>query len=215
MSHDDTTSAGLVGLMAGIHAATWGMYKDAPHEGFSRRKYLRSPVLGSVLGVLSRRLQGSIRATPPTSSCCSARSTSSSGRLRDLQDVPPGGGPVEVLHPMQFHILGRVVRTAAARLVAELALYGAACGTGHRGPGLERTAADEYGFARCADREPGRVDQRVRRRVEGCAFGGFQRSSSSAARRSPAYAAGLSYLTTTCCSNARRDRVHSGDHRNV
>jgi len=25
----------LVGLAVGLHNATWGMYKDAPHEGFS------------------------------------------------------------------------------------------------------------------------------------------------------------------------------------
>ena len=30
--------AAAVGLIAGIHTATWGMYKDAPHEGFSGRK---------------------------------------------------------------------------------------------------------------------------------------------------------------------------------
>ncbi len=24
----------VVGLLAGTHIATWGMYKDAPHEGF-------------------------------------------------------------------------------------------------------------------------------------------------------------------------------------
>ena len=27
--------AAAVGVMAGVHTATWGMYKDAPHEGFS------------------------------------------------------------------------------------------------------------------------------------------------------------------------------------
>ena len=40
----------LVGLLSGLHAASWGMYKDAPHEGFELRKYLRSPVLGAVIG---------------------------------------------------------------------------------------------------------------------------------------------------------------------
>ncbi len=37
------------GLAAGLHAATWGMYKDSLYEGFSPRKYLRSIALG--LGV--------------------------------------------------------------------------------------------------------------------------------------------------------------------
>ena len=46
-----TLLAGLgVGAAAGAHTATWGMYKDAPHEGFTWRKYARSIVLGSLLG---------------------------------------------------------------------------------------------------------------------------------------------------------------------
>ena len=44
--------AAAVGLIAGIHTATWGMYKDAPHEGFSRWKYARSPLLGAVLATV-------------------------------------------------------------------------------------------------------------------------------------------------------------------
>jgi len=28
------TIAAAVGLAAGLHAATWGAFKDAPHEGF-------------------------------------------------------------------------------------------------------------------------------------------------------------------------------------
>jgi hypothetical protein len=44
--------AALVGTLAGAHAATWGMYKDAIHEGFSRAKYSRSIILGALLGAL-------------------------------------------------------------------------------------------------------------------------------------------------------------------
>jgi hypothetical protein len=42
----------LVGLLAGAHAATWGMYKDAIHEGFTYRKYSRSIVLATAVGLL-------------------------------------------------------------------------------------------------------------------------------------------------------------------
>lgn len=41
----------LIGAGAGTHAATWGMYKDSPHEGFSWAKYLRSILLGALIGV--------------------------------------------------------------------------------------------------------------------------------------------------------------------
>lgn len=42
--------ATLIGFLAGIHTCTWGMYKDAPHEGFSWPKYFRSAIVGTVLG---------------------------------------------------------------------------------------------------------------------------------------------------------------------
>ncbi len=37
-----------VGLTAGTHVATWGMYKDSPHEGFVPRRYVRSIALAVV-----------------------------------------------------------------------------------------------------------------------------------------------------------------------
>ena len=45
--------ATLIGLLAGLHPCTWGMYKDAPHEGFSWPKYFRSAIVGSVLGAVA------------------------------------------------------------------------------------------------------------------------------------------------------------------
>lgn len=43
--------ATLVGALAGLHISTWGMYKDAPHEGFSWPKFFRSTVTGAALGL--------------------------------------------------------------------------------------------------------------------------------------------------------------------
>lgn len=113
-----TLLAALVGLLAGLHAATWGMYKDAPHEGFSRGKYARSPILGTILGVL---VQGATGLDP-----------------RRAADLVVLFGAIYVVErtvaeiyktflreedqskyfiPMQFHVFGRVVRSRAARLV--------------------------------------------------------------------------------------------------
>ncbi|MEX2570344.1 MAG: hypothetical protein WD737_03495 [Gemmatimonadota bacterium] len=44
------TIAILIGVIAGTHISTWGMYKDSMHEGFTWPKYLRSVVVGSILG---------------------------------------------------------------------------------------------------------------------------------------------------------------------
>lgn len=38
--------AAAVGLAAGLHAATWGVFKDAPHEGFHWARFIRSPAIG-------------------------------------------------------------------------------------------------------------------------------------------------------------------------
>jgi hypothetical protein len=40
----------LIGFLAGIHTSTWGMYKDAPQEGFTWLKYFRSAIVGAILG---------------------------------------------------------------------------------------------------------------------------------------------------------------------
>jgi hypothetical protein len=48
----------LVGLAAGTHAATWGMYKDSVYEGFSRTKYLRSILLAGGLAIVAERVLG-------------------------------------------------------------------------------------------------------------------------------------------------------------
>lgn len=42
-------AAGLLGLMTGLHTATWGAYKDSPFEGFKWRSFLRSVLLGAAV----------------------------------------------------------------------------------------------------------------------------------------------------------------------
>jgi hypothetical protein len=48
----------LIGAAVGAHASTWGMYKDAPHEGFTVPKYLRSLLLAALLAPLVARAFG-------------------------------------------------------------------------------------------------------------------------------------------------------------
>ncbi|HEU0052495.1 MAG TPA: hypothetical protein VFQ39_04930 [Longimicrobium sp.] len=48
----------LIALLAGAHTSSWGMYKDAPHEGFTIPKYMRSMVVAAVVGVLLARFTG-------------------------------------------------------------------------------------------------------------------------------------------------------------
>jgi hypothetical protein len=50
--------APLIGLVAGAHTSTWGMYKDAIHEGFTYPKYFRSIIVGVVIAVVLHLLTG-------------------------------------------------------------------------------------------------------------------------------------------------------------
>jgi len=54
----DVALPALVGAAAGAHAATWGMYKDAPHEGFTWPRYLRSVLVGAGVAPLVRLVLG-------------------------------------------------------------------------------------------------------------------------------------------------------------
>src|SRR6186713_1545390 len=42
-----------IGALSGLHVATWGMYKDAPHEGFTWFRYFRSPLVGLVMALIA------------------------------------------------------------------------------------------------------------------------------------------------------------------
>jgi hypothetical protein len=54
----NTVIATLIGALAGLHISTWGMYKDAPHEGFGWPKYFRSTIVGAVIGSIAVRFVG-------------------------------------------------------------------------------------------------------------------------------------------------------------
>jgi len=49
-------AAGATGLAAGIHCATWGMFKDAPFEGFTWRTYVRSPIVATLIALALTQL---------------------------------------------------------------------------------------------------------------------------------------------------------------
>jgi hypothetical protein len=49
---NEVAAAILIGLVAGAHTSTWGMYKDAVHEGFELRKYFRSILFSGTIAPL-------------------------------------------------------------------------------------------------------------------------------------------------------------------
>ncbi|RMG67610.1 MAG: hypothetical protein D6715_04370, partial [Calditrichaeota bacterium] len=46
----------IIGLLAGLHTSTWGMYKDAPYEGFTWPKYFRSTIISALVAVVVQHL---------------------------------------------------------------------------------------------------------------------------------------------------------------
>jgi hypothetical protein len=106
----------VVGLLAGAHSATWGMYKDAIYEGFTVPKYLRSVLISAVVAVVVARL--------------TALDVHRAGGLvilygltyvveRYLMEVyktflrTQDQGKYTI--PMQFHVLGEVVGSRSVR----------------------------------------------------------------------------------------------------
>jgi len=112
----NTFLAAVVGLLAGVHAATWGMYKDAPHEGFSLSKYARSPMLGLGLGVLLQALAGIEPRRPAGLVVLFGVVYAVERALAEIyKTFLREEDQAKYFIPMQFHILGRVVRNRGAR----------------------------------------------------------------------------------------------------
>lgn len=110
------------GLAVGLHCATWGMYKDAPHEGFTWTTYVRSPIVASLIAV------GLVLGTDldvTTAAGITVLFGVTYGLERACLEVYKSFFRVEEQSkytiPMQFAIRGKVVESAAARWAAAVA----------------------------------------------------------------------------------------------
>jgi hypothetical protein len=120
-------AAAGVGLLAGTHTATWGMYKDAPHEGFGWRRYVRSIVVSTLaapfvawLFVLDpRRAPGFVVLFGVTYAFERALVEFYKTFLREEDQS-------KYTIPMQFHVNGRVVKKRSLRLLVGLGYAAAA-----------------------------------------------------------------------------------------
>ena len=112
----------VIGLLAGAHVATWGMYKDAIHEGFTYPKYARSIIVGGVLGAA---IQSWFRfdLTEPGSMlvffglCYVAERGVVEVWKTFLRDEDQS----KYFIPMQFSIFGKPVKSRGARWLVGLA----------------------------------------------------------------------------------------------
>ncbi|HET7584465.1 MAG TPA: hypothetical protein VFK13_06125 [Gemmatimonadaceae bacterium] len=115
----------LIGLLVGTHIATWGMYKDSIHEGFTVSTYLRSPVVAVVIAIIVHFVTG-IDATRASGMVVLfgliyvlERATVEFYKvfLRDEDQS-------KYFIPMQFHINGRVIHNRPVRTAIAIAYAG-------------------------------------------------------------------------------------------
>jgi hypothetical protein len=119
MHIDMLAIAGTVGLLAGTHAAIWGMFKDAIHEGFEWRRFTRSLVVGAIAGV---SVQAVLSLSLPNASALVVLFGLAYAGERALVETwktfVRDEDQSKYFIPMQFSIGGVPVRSRGARLAA-------------------------------------------------------------------------------------------------
>jgi len=128
----DALAAAAVGALAGLHAATWGMYKDAPHEGFTWRTYLRSVWVGAALGPLVMTLFA-LSPLAPAGAVLLFGATYAAERLAHefYKTFLRREDQSKYFIPMALSVGGRVVRGQGVRLVAGTAYLAGLVGLGY------------------------------------------------------------------------------------
>lgn len=106
----------VVGLLAGTHIATWGMYKDAPHEGF--RRYRRSIYVGAVVSLIIVAVvpkdwmsAGALCVLFGVAYACERGATEFYKMFLRHEDQS------KFFIPMEFHVFGKVVPPGRRRVL--------------------------------------------------------------------------------------------------
>ena len=106
-----------LGLLAGLHTATWGMFKDSIHEGFFWPRYFRSPLVGIVMAAIAYAVW-----RPPLDSAAGMVSfvgvvyVLERGLIELWKTFLRNEDQSKYFIPMQFAVFGRVVQSQARRL---------------------------------------------------------------------------------------------------
>lgn len=106
-----------VGLLAGTHTATWGMYKDAPHEGFTIRTYVRSIIVSTLLAPAAYVITGldAFRIADLVL-LFGVIYVAERGVTEFYKVYLRDEDQSKYFIPMQFHVFGRVIRNRVVRL---------------------------------------------------------------------------------------------------
>jgi hypothetical protein len=120
------SASALVGALAGLHAATWGMYKDALYEGFCPRKYARSVFTGMMAALV---LESMLSLNPASAAgfvlLFGTAYSLERFVLESWKSFLRIEGQDKYFIPMAFAVQGRVVRRRLYRRMAGVAYVGA------------------------------------------------------------------------------------------
>jgi hypothetical protein len=107
-----------VGLLSGLHTSTWGMYKDAIHEGFGWLRYFRSAIVGMVMGGIAYVIARPMLDTPAALvAFFGVTYVLERGVIEFWKTFLRTEDQGKYFIPMQFAVFGRVVHSQAARLL--------------------------------------------------------------------------------------------------
>ncbi len=131
-----------VGLVAGAHTSTWGMYKDSPHEGFTNRQYFRSIIISGIIAPVIGWIC-KLDVTQAANLWLLFGSTYAVERLilEYYKTFLREQDQSKYTIPMQFAVFGQVVKSRAARLLVGL---GYAVGIVLVGVGLYYLETNKY-----------------------------------------------------------------------
>ena len=111
--------AALVGIASGADASIWGMYKDAPHEGFYWSRFIRSMLIGGVAAIAIQMLFA-LRLPAPGAVLVlfglayAVERALVEGWKTFIREEDQSKYAI----PMQFAVKGKPVRSRAARWIA-------------------------------------------------------------------------------------------------
>ncbi|HUQ82871.1 MAG TPA: hypothetical protein VM076_17095 [Gemmatimonadaceae bacterium] len=111
--------AAVIGALSGTHTAIWGMYKDAIHEGFTVRQFVRSVIVGALVAVV---IQRTLRLTLPSAAGVIVLFGLAYAAERGIVEVwktfVRDEDQSKYTIPMQFSLHGAPVRSRGARFAA-------------------------------------------------------------------------------------------------
>ena len=115
----------LVGLTAGVHIATWGVYKDGPFEGFYRWRYLRSPIVATAIALaLAWRFPGEFTGAAGMTVLFGVTYGLERAFVETWKSCIREEDQSKYTIPMQLAVFGTPIESRAVRLVAGAAYIG-------------------------------------------------------------------------------------------